>query len=450
MTTRIVIICIFVLSLILRIYHLDNRTPFDWDQNRDYAQVQKIERGAYIPLGPVAKGAGGFHLGSLYYYLLYPGYVLLHKNLSALPLTSVLLDTIAVSCVYMLLRKQLGNRHACALSLICATNWMMIEAAHISWNVALVPLWSVVTLYTLTKVVTDHTRPHLLLLAFLAGLTIHIHVATIPLIPLLTILFFRKFTFSLRDWVLALGIGMIPAIPLIMYDLMHHFANYHLLRDQIAYQNAFKVDVIPMLKMTILKLGKVTSGLLLAQFRDNLILGIATVGIAIAALFSSRPIIKIAGVSVLISVTLVLLLHDYGFPEYYFAPSYLAILLVYLDLIYRLVKSRLTILCCLVVIGCNLRQYTTTSTGYSLSVKKQIIETLATYPDPIDLHYAFDPGREGGLAYLATLKGIRLDPRAKTRILLTDKLNTPLYIEGELTHDLTQIAGIKSARYIVQ
>lgn len=98
----------------------------------------------------------------------------------------------------------------------------------------------------------------------------------------------------------------------------------------------------------------------------------------------------------------------------------------------------------------NILNYTTTTGNFSLKYKYELIESLKLLPTPIDVSYQFDPGREGGFGYILKLENIALDKKSKTKILLTDKLNTPLYINGELARDLTQIGNFKSALYIVQ
>ncbi len=88
----IITIVIFTLAFALRFNHFTNNSPFDWDQNRDYGEVAKIATGKLPILGPVAKGEGGFYLGSLYYYLLYPAYYFMSGSLSSLPLISLSID----------------------------------------------------------------------------------------------------------------------------------------------------------------------------------------------------------------------------------------------------------------------------------------------------------------------------------------------------------------------
>lgn len=447
--------CIFIFAFLLRSYHFEGRAPFDWDQNRDYGEVRKIASGHYVPLGPIAKGVGGFYLGSLYYYVLAPGYLISHGSLSSLPLTSLSIDALFSGLVYVLLSSVIGKTRAFYTAILWTMSWFILDSSRISWNVALIPLWSLFTIYTLYQIIDHHSPKNFYLLGLLAGLTLHIHVATIPVIPIFIVLFYRHFRYSLKSWLIFFLFAMIPVVPLCMYDLTHQFANLHLLKSLIRYQNSAKAPILPMIMMTITKLGKVVSGLFFGNFSVNIYLGILTLMLSTWAAFSKPLFSKIAGLNVIISTLLIIALHDYGFPEYYFAPAYFSLFVICITTIYtvwrwslpgKIVASSIIIL---FFLG-NISKYSVDPTGFSLLVKTQIVDSLRVVPGPLDIHYSFDPGRDGGLSYLVSRSGIVLDTKSKTRILLTDKLNTPLYIEGELTRDLRQIGNIRSSIYIVQ
>jgi len=449
-TIWIITIILIVSAFILRFYRFENNASFDWDQNRDYSEVQKIASGKYVVLGPVAKGNGGFYLGSLYYYLLLPAYTLMNHSLYALPITSIVLDSLFVGLIYLLLHQIIGKKNAFIISLIWLVSWIMIGASRISWNVALVPLWSLFTLYSMYKVIQDRSIGHFYILGLLLGLTLHIHVAIIPVIPLFALIYRHSLKFNLKSWLLMFVFMFIPVIPLIAFDLKHGFLNAHLLRDQLGTQAMSRKGLWLMLNMSIIKLGKVVSGIFFARFVDNFYLGVLTIILAIhSAIFDKKLLVKIAGQTILIATILILALGDYGFPEYYYAGAYLSILLLYISKISFLPKIIPFTLVGL-VIYLNLSNYTTEPSRFSLKYKYDIVNTLKSISEPIDLSYQFDPGRDGGFRYIVAQAGIKLDPSSKMKVLLTDKLKTSLYINGELTRDLAEIGNFKTALYIVQ
>lgn len=444
---------IFLLAFLLRSNEFRNRAPFDWDQHRDYGQVVEIVNGEYVPLGPVAKGVGGFYLGSLYYYLLVPAYTLMGGDLGALPLTSIVLDSLAAAAIFLLFRTIWGTKKSLLLAIIWACSWAAIDSSRTSWNVALIPLWSVATLFVFTHLLSSQSRlksKYFSLLALLFGLSFHIHVSVIPLIPLLFMLNFRSFRFPVSTWAQGALIAIIPLLPLIIYDLTHNLENLRLARMLIAYQNSFKIPFPEMLSMATLKLGKVFAGFLTSRAADNLILGaILIIVSAFYALKSKKPLVRLAASTVLLSYLLVLALHDYGFPEYYFAAGFIPMLIVAVDLFRHLTKPALLTAATLSIF-LNLRAYTTAPTPYSLGVKEQVVQILAAYKTPLDIRYQLNPGRDGGLDYLVVRAGITRDPDSATRVLVADDLKSPLYIDGEHCREKSIIGGLRVAEHIVQ
>lgn len=447
----IVTLCLILVAFGLRIHQFEARTPFDWDQNRDYEEVRKIVAGEHTALGPIAKGAsGGFYLGSLYYYILVPSYQLFQSDLSALPLTSILIDTVVVALIYLFFRKGMGEGSAFALATLWMCSWFLIEWSRVSWNVALVPIWSLLAIYALHQSISAQSKRAFYFLAIIAGLSVHIHVSTIPIIPLLLIFLFKRFKFTRSTWLKALGISLIPATPLIYHDLTHSFANLHLVKDYLTFRSNLDASWLEIMSLTVTRLGKVVSGIIASVFRSNLVLGVVALALALRAVFTKNLIIILSGAFVLATSFLIIILRDPNFPEYYFAPSYLAILALLIDLLFSVFKKiNLAYLTLIIIIIINLGAYQTESVSLSLGAKKEIVASLAKETPPLDITYSFDPGRDGGLRYLVE-QSVKLDSNSKARYILTDKLNTPLYIDGELARDIGEVGNIRLGLYIVQ
>jgi hypothetical protein len=275
-------------------------------------------------------------------------------------------------------------------------------------------------------------------------------VSIIPIIPIFALLYFRHLRFAFRDWIFTIILMIVPIIPLIIYDLNHGFLNAHLLRNQLGTQATARTSIWQMMYMSMVKLGKVVSGIFFAKFSDNIFLGIITTILAIkSAIFDKKLLYRLAGQTILISIFLIIVLGDYGFPEYYFAAAYLAIIVLFVMLLSKLPSILMYPIFSLIIV-LNLLDYSTIPTGFSLKYKYDMVATLKDFKEPIDMSYQFDPGRDGGFRYIIELFDIKTDPKSRTRILLTDKLNTPLYIDGELARDLSVIGNFKSALYIVQ
>jgi len=208
--------------------------------------------------------------------------------------------------------------------------------------------------------------------------------------------------------------------------------------------------------MAIIKLGKVTNALFFTKFADSLILGFSIFILSIISFFRSRSLFQISSLFIILNFILIISFRDYNFPEYYFAVSYLPIYLVGFNFFSSLISHAhklsfpLTALLIAIIAFLNLRAFSTEMVSYSLGAQQQLVNSLLTYDIPLDIHLDFDPGRDGGLRHLITRSSISQDSDSPMQILLTDKINSPAYINGELCEDITTIGNIKSAFHIVQ
>lgn len=441
-------VIIFVLAFGVRYRGYVERAPFDWDQNRDYGEVRKIVQGQPVPLGPVAKGAGGFYLGSLYYYLLAPGYMISGGNPRSLPITSMAADALTAVLLYLLLRRLAERRTAMLASLLWAVSWHVIDSSRISWNVALIPSWSIAVLYAAVRLAQTRSRYALYTLGLLAGISCHIHVSAIPLVPVISLFVLRYFRFPLRDWLIAGLCALVPLIPLIYFDMTHGFMNIKLARSLMAYQSSFHVAWSDMIIMAVTKLGKVVQGLIMARFADSFAWGCAVIAAAIGAVIQKNMLIRLSGVFILTACALVVALHDIGFPEYYFGTAYISIFIITVHLLRKLRWVGLIVTAYILLV--NIRAYTLTATPFSLSVKEEIAESVAEYKSPVDVRMSLDPGRDGGFGYLLERAGVVQDSMSPVKVLITDKVESPAYIDGELATDTFRAGFIKTSVYVVQ
>ncbi len=444
-------ILIVIVGFSLRLWRFAERSPFDWDQNRDYQVISTIASGKITLIGPVAKGEGGFFLGPLYYYLATPAFMFLHGNPRALPLTSITLDMLAVIAMLALLPKTLGKKQTLLLAALWSTSWFTIEMSRISWNVALIPLWSVSMLWLLSG--KEKLSPmKVIFLGFMAGLTWHVHAALIPLTPLIILLLWRKLGLNWRAIpLLLIGYG-IPLLPLIFFDLRHAGLERYLITSMFTASTQVHTAVAPLLTAMIIRLGKNTEGLLLGISAYNAYLGFATLLAGVLGLFAPREISKVAGLFIIINFLAVFGLHEPGFPEYYFAAAYIPTLILGIYFLTVLVRNRYcyTTLAVMILIVLNVRKYSFAETSFALSQKEHIASVLFELKKPVDLHLELAPGREGGILPLYLESGGVVDEKSPVKVLVTDKSEGPLYINGELATVIGNFGGMRLAKVVVE
>ncbi len=437
---------IVIFGFSLRLFRFAERAPFDWDQNRDYQVISGITSRKMTLIGPVAKGEGGFFLGPLYYYLATPAFVLMGGNPRALPLTSITLDMLAVVAMLGLLPSVLGKKQTLLLAALWSCSWFAIEMSRISWNVALIPLWSVMMLWVLSgKEKLSYMK--VLLLGVLAGLTWHVHAALIPLTPLIILFSWKRLGLTLRAIPL-LGFGyLIPLLPLLFFNFRHAGLEWYLITALFTASSRVGFDTGALLSAMFLRLGKNTQALLTGIANYNLWLGYLTFALGIIGLWLKRPIDKVAGLFLTINFLAVAALHESGFPEYYFAASYIPTLILLLSCFTTLMHKRYmpVVGVIAVLFAINLKAYSWVETSFALSQKEKAGLAIAGLDSPVDLRLELVPGREGGITPIFLSHGGKLEPNSPLKVVVSDKGDGPLYINGELTTDLGHFGGFRVA-----
>ena len=435
-------VLVLLVAVCLRFYHFTARAPFDWDQNRDYAAVSSIAQGKFTLIGPVARGDGGFHLGPVYYYLLVPGYLATHGDPASLAVTAMVIDLFTILSVLLLLQRFTGKLVALAVGSIWAVSPFIVDWSRVSWNVVLLPLWTVFTLAAWSALVARKNWG-LVALGALFGLAWHIHASLIPIIPVLAIFAIRFWPRDWRVYALAALASFIVYSPLFLFDLRHVWFNTHLIFETWASGQIVHAPWGVAAGDVVGKLGKNTLGIFTSNFRFSLPVGAAVLALSLFTPFLS-PIYSGAGLILLTNVVLAVILRDPGFPEYYLAASFVPTILIYFGVLQRLLKNFATAIVASFFVIYLALHLTWSPLPFGLSVKQNLAAKLATL-SPISLEFDLPPGREGGIIPLLTLQGTVLARTSPHHILVTDKQDGPLYISGELATDIVRIGGFRAA-----
>ena len=427
-----------------RFYRLPARTPFDWDQNRDYQKVESIVGGKFTLLGPIAKGDNGFYLGPMYYYLLVPGFLATSGNPLSFAITSITLDLATIALIFYLAKKRAKERFMLTIvGIIWSLSWFVIENSHISWNVSLLPLW--VTLMYAFATAHNLTPRRLTLCGLIAGLSWHIHASLLPLSFLLPIFFTSsKLSFIKKYLYFAIGYLM-PILPLLAFDIRHAFFNMRLMLNfasTTAYASHPPISML--IPDVIMKIGKNTLGILTGYVVPSIYVGVLVLLLAIIGLAKRSRATVWCGLIIILNFFFVLALRDLRFPEYYLAVGFLPMLI----LIGELISSRVALIVLTTIfIGLNFHSYTYAALPFSLEYKIAVVKAVASLGKPVDVRYELSPGREGGIVSLLRLNNVKVTQDAKTKIIFTDKTDGPVIIGGELATDVLQSGGMRVVKY---
>ena len=442
-------VIVIALSLFLRLYKIENRAPFDWDQNRDYLAIAQIVEGKPTLIGPVAKGEGGFFLGPLYYYLSVPGFVLSRGNPQSLPVTSVVLDVIAIVAILALFPRVWGKYQSILLALAWSLSWFAIEMSRISWNVALLQVWLISFIYLISLPLSSWKA---LLFGLILGITWHIHAVIIPLSLLIGVIYLKKLEIK---WIhlLYMGVGYLLALsPLILFDIRHAGLEHNLVLQFLSENGSTRPPISDVLNSTLSRFGKNTLTIFTGTSELSLITGIVATFMAILAIMRGTRLAKISGQIILIDLVLVLYLGEIRFPEYYLASAYLPVLIIAIDFTSHF-KAFIKPLA-FVVVGLflyfNFHHYSTQKTSFSLVQKQDLVHAVSRLGNNVDLHSDLPFGRDSGIALMLKHSGVSVSKQAKTQVLITESIGESVFIGGEIAEDLGWFGGFRLAYHVVQ
>jgi len=227
---------LFLIFSFFRFYHLPHRIIFNWDQERDGWAIKKIiDLKKPTLIGPRILGPGGFFLAPYFFYLLLPFYFIFNFYPQAI-IGFVIFINLAFFLTAFFVLKRIFNIRVCFWFLLF---WSIIpwaiNADTISWNPLLIPLMILVLLFTVDR----FFRERRLLTAFLVGLTfgfgINFHIQFLLLLPFILPMMIdmgkrgRDSFFKGTAW-LAAG-GLLPFLPLVIFDIRHNFLNFNLLKN---------------------------------------------------------------------------------------------------------------------------------------------------------------------------------------------------------------------------
>jgi len=209
---------ILLLASFLRMFHLLRLTEFLGDQGRTMLVMKHFVEDGIIPLvGPSTQS--GHNLGPIFYYLLFPGYVITHSPLGV-SLWMAFLGVVSVYIVYVTGRRMFGVVPARYMSVLWAVSPVIISADRVIWEPNLVPLFSILFAYLLYRAYSEWKTVIWMFLGVVVGILIQLHYPNIYFMALTGLCVLGAFVFgkrSIRDvihvsvwWLLGWTVSMLP------------------------------------------------------------------------------------------------------------------------------------------------------------------------------------------------------------------------------------------------
>ncbi|MDR3558869.1 MAG: glycosyltransferase family 39 protein [Candidatus Pacebacteria bacterium] len=186
--TLMILAVIFLAGIFLRTYNFRDWMRFSEDQPRDATIISDALEGKapLSLLGPAANETN-FHLGPAYYYLSFASVKIFGNYPDRMAYPSLLAGILAIPFTFFFLRENFSEKISLALTGVMSVSYFMINASRFSSNPNLVPLFVILFLWGLLKILNDPKKFHpgwSALLGFSLGLGVQMHTISLVVMPI--------------------------------------------------------------------------------------------------------------------------------------------------------------------------------------------------------------------------------------------------------------------------
>lgn len=302
----------------------ENNIIFNWDQERDAQAVRQIIQDHKIWLiGPRVLGPSGFYLPPYFFYLLLPFYFLTNLDPQALVLFLYIYNLIFFLTCAFVFKKTMGSKTTAIFLAFWMLSPLTISMDRTPWNPLLIPLFTVLLIYSLYKYYyANNKQKYALVSGFVFGLGLSFHVQFLFLIPLILI-FIRKS----KDLLIAFLSTAAVFLPILLFDLRHSFLNTNLVLEMITGSSQTKdyFSFLPVLRNFLSQLFfldlSINSTIII-----YLVLLLVSVGLFKLAKSDFEKLLQKGIISILLLTPLVFGFWGQRPSEYYF--NYLAVIIL--------------------------------------------------------------------------------------------------------------------------
>lgn len=228
-----IIFLVLIMFLFFRLYNLDKRIIFGWDQERDASQIKDLIKNHHLTLiGPRTTNDRGFFLGPYFNYLLTPFYYFTQLHPIATMYFIILLNLVFFITSYYLLYLLFDFYIASSFMSLWSINFLLVNYDITSWGPVLIPLGILLVWVTLFNIYKTQKKIFYISLGLLLGFFINQHFQFIFL-AFFSIFFFlinrkKAKIFDRKKIIYGLIAFASLFIPLLFFDLRHNFLNMKL------------------------------------------------------------------------------------------------------------------------------------------------------------------------------------------------------------------------------
>lgn len=221
----ILIFLIFIAGF-FRFYNLEKRAVFFADEERDaYVVAKTIITDHHLTLIGPSTSVGNIYLGPAWYYFLLPWYLIFRGDPIAAPVAISFIGVLTTILFYIFGKEIFNQKTGFIAALIYGSSSYLISITNRAWNPSLIPITSLIFIYSLYKLKHDHKNFWWGIVVSI-GLGVQFHLTAFLYFPALIIfLLIYKLKISKKFLVLGSLFFVFLISPLIIFDLKHNFWN---------------------------------------------------------------------------------------------------------------------------------------------------------------------------------------------------------------------------------
>lgn len=190
----LLVLGIVLLSFFLRIYEIESRSPFGWDQvDNAWKAKNIIVNNEYPLLGMQAKGSSGIFIGPFYYYFVAIFYFITNLDPIASGIVAGVSSLFSMIVLFFILKKTFSTGVAIIALVLNGFTVGVILFERVQWPVNFIPIIGLLIFFSLYKIATGNVK-YILLLSLSFGIALHIHFTVLfyPIIILLSLPLFPR------------------------------------------------------------------------------------------------------------------------------------------------------------------------------------------------------------------------------------------------------------------
>jgi len=269
----ITITIIILVALVIRFYRINEYLTFLGDEGRDVRVVRNILKGNLAFIGPQTS-IGNMYLGPLYYYLMAPALFLSGLNPVGPAVLNAIIGALTIGLTWWVARTWFNPLSGLVAAFLMAISPVAIIYSRSSWNPNPMPLFALLSVFSIYQVWQGKNRRWLILSAISFAFALQMHYLGLLLIPTLAIFWFlsikkkQLLSISLKSLVIFLFLMS----PLVLFDLKHQGMNYNAFKTFFTTQQT-TVNLNPVNSDRLFPVwNKITADLLLGQIEENVAL----------------------------------------------------------------------------------------------------------------------------------------------------------------------------------